>query len=186
MKPIIPQEQLLEKILGDLSDRIPGIEPRNIVTSLAIIAFAQRCMASYEAHFARYGLSQGRFGILMLLHHRPERAWTPAALAEAAGVRRATMTGLLEVLEKGRWIRRKQNPKDGRSREIHLTPSGRKRLLRMLPDHFSRVAAAMAGLSGEEHTALIYLMEKFGTHIEVLASAGVASGQSGTDKEAVT
>ena len=170
MPPIIPRDQLLKKILGKLVTNIPGFDPQNVKTSLAILEFANRCVTSYEAHFARYGLSQGRFTVLMFLLHFPERPWTPAALASAVGVRRATMTGLLGVLEKGRWIARKPNPDDGRSSRIHLSASGRTRLDKMLPDHFSRLATAMSGLSPGEHKMLNKLMAKFGRHVATLAS----------------
>lgn len=170
MQTIIPREQLLKKILGDLAGSVPGLDPQNVTTSLAIIAFANRCLASYEAHFARYGLSQGRFTVLMFLFHLSDRSWTPAALANVAGVRRATMTGLLDNLEKGKWIDRRPNPDDARSSEIHLSARGRKRLKKMLPDHFSRIATAMTGLSAAEHKMLIKLMTKFGDHVVALTS----------------
>ena len=104
----------------------------------------------------------------MFLLHFSDRSWTPAALADFAGVRRATMTGLLDVLKKGKWIDRRPNPGDGRSSEIHLSASGRKRLKKMLPDHFSRVATAMTGLSAAENKTLNKLMTKFGDHVATL------------------
>ena len=165
MRTIIPREQLLNQILRDLGEWIPDFDPQSVVTSLAILEFATQCLASYEAHFARYDLSQGRFTILMYLFHFPDQLWTPASLAEAAGVRRATMTGLLGVLEKAKWIRRTPHPNDGRSSVIHLTSGGRAKLINMLPDHFSRAAKAMVGLEAHEHRTLLQLMQKFGEHV---------------------
>ena len=55
MPPIIPRDQLLKKILGKLVTNIPGFDPQNVKTSLAILEFANRCVTSYEAHFARDG-----------------------------------------------------------------------------------------------------------------------------------
>ncbi len=189
MQTIIPRERLLKEILGDLADAIPGLDPQNVVTGLAIVEFANRCWAGFEAHFARYGLSQGRFTVLMFLHHFSDTAWTPASLAHAAGVRRATMTGLLEVLEKGKWTVRRPNPDDGRSNVIRLSAGGRRRLKKMLPDHFARVAAAMAGLSAAEHKKLIELMTKFGGHVATLAPGGAAmadkSGAIAENKSAI-
>lgn len=172
MQTIIPRDALLKEMLGNLAGVVPGLEPRNVTTSLAIVEFANRCMAGFEAHFARYGLSQGRFTVLMFLFHFSDTTWTPASLAKVAGVRRATMTGLLEVLEKGGWIVRRPNPDDGRSSRIRLSAGGRRRLKKMLPDHFSRVATAMAGLSAAEHETLIELMAKFGGHVATLAPGG--------------
>ena len=178
METIIPREHLLSQILEDLGEWIPDFDSHTVVTSLAIIGFANRCLASYEAHFSRYDLSQGRFTILMFLFHFPEESWTPAALAEVGGVRRATMTGFLEVLEKGSWIRRKPNPSDGRSSEIHLTRGGRAKLKNMLPDHFARVSKAMGGLKVEEHRTLMKLMRKFGDHVASLTPSEGSNSQS--------
>jgi len=170
MQTIIPRDKFLKRILDNLASSVPTLDPQDVTTSLAIIEFANRCMASFEAHFARYGLSQGRFTILMFLYNFPDRSWTPAALANLAGVRRATMTGLLDVLENGRWIDRKPNPDDGRSSEIHLSASGSKRLKKMLPDHFARITTAMTGLSSDDHETLRKLMTKFGDHVVALSS----------------
>ena len=177
MRTIVPRAPLLKKMLDNLASSVPGLDRQDVTTSLAIIEFANRCMASYEAHFARYGLSQGRFTVLMFLFHFADRSWTPAALANFAGVRRATMTGLLDVLKKGKWIDRRANPDDGRSSRIHLSASGRRRLKNILPDHFSRVATAMAGLSAAEHRTLNELMSKFGDHVATLTSAEGATAR---------
>ncbi len=167
-----PHDDLLRQILANLETTVAGFDPRNVTTSLAILRFANRCLSAYEAHFARYGLSQGRFTTLMFLYHRPDQRWTPAALAKACAVRRATMTGLLDVLEKAAWIMRAPNPNDGRSNEIALTDEGRTRLAGLLPDHFARLGAAMEGISARDHRTLINLMDKFGASIVSLAPAG--------------
>ena len=175
MEPIIPREALLAKILTDLETWIPEFDAQSITTSLAIIEFATRCLAYYETHFARYGLSQGRFTILMFLYHFPEQSWTPAVLAETTGVKRGTMTGLLEVLTKGDWVERRPNPNDGRSSEIHLTRSGRRRLKKLLPNHFARVAQAMQGLSRQDHLAALKQLQTLTTRIASLTADSPAS-----------
>ena len=172
-----PHNQVLQQILAELKTTVSGFDPRNVTTSLAILRFANRCLSSYEAHFARYGLSQGRFTTLMFLYHLPTQSWTPAALAKASAVRRATMTGLLDVLERAKWIARAPNPKDGRSNEISLTANGRARLKKILPDHFARLGAAMQGLSAREHRTLITLMDKFGANVASLATAGNSTNE---------
>lgn len=164
-----PDDQLLNRILADLQTSIPGFEARNVTTSLTILHFATSCVAAYGAHFARYGLSQGRFATLMVLYHLPDQRWTPATLAQTCRVRRATMTGLLNVLEGDDWIVRRPNPVDRRSNEIALTDDGRTRLEALLPDHFARLSAAMAGLSDTDHRTLFTLMDKFGASIASLA-----------------
>ena len=46
----------------------------------------------------QFGLSVGRFSLLMILHRYSESELTPSDLAQRAGVTRATVTGLLDGL----------------------------------------------------------------------------------------
>ena len=85
------------------------------------------------------------------------------------------MSGLLDVLERGTWIGRKPHPNDGRSTRIHLTKGGRRKLVEILPDHFSRVASVMSGLEAHEHRTLLRLMQKFGDHLAALTPSDSSS-----------
>lgn len=171
MPMMIPEKQLLEQMLANMSEKSPGLNPRNITTTVAIAAFSAQTQAAINAHFARYGLSQGRFVVLALLYNATARDWTPATLAEAAQVRRATMTGLLKLLERDGWVSRQQNAKDNRSAHIILTDTGRQKLDKILPDHLSRIDATLSALTDDEHTTLLALMEKFGARISTLPPA---------------
>lgn len=60
----------------------------------------------------------------------------PSALARAAGVHPATMTGVLDRLEKGGWLTRDRDPGDRRSV-----------VLRMRPERISEVFALYSGMN---------------------------------------
>jgi DNA-binding MarR family transcriptional regulator len=60
----------------------------------------------------------------------------PSALARAAGVHPATMTGVLDRLEKGGWLTRDRDPSDRRSV-----------LLRMRPERMGEVFALYSGMN---------------------------------------
>ena len=51
---------------------------------------------------------------------------SPTALAKRAGVHPATMTGILDRLEKGGWVVRERDPADRRAKSLALTPRGRR------------------------------------------------------------
>jgi len=57
------------------------------------------------------GISQGRFTVLMLLLRRSDVPINPADIAERAGVTRATMTGLIDVLERDGFVKREPSPR---------------------------------------------------------------------------
>ena len=96
----------------------------------------------------------------MQLNRHPDLPETPATLADAAGVTRATMTGLLDTLEKDGLVRRSPAPSDRRLTLIQLTEAGAALMNRVIPEYFRNVAAMMAPLSPEESAQLVGLVQK--------------------------
>jgi DNA-binding MarR family transcriptional regulator len=69
---------------------------------------------------------------------------SPTALARMAGLHPATMTGVLDRLERGRWIARERDPADRRSIMVHVLPERRgdiQRLYDGLNDAMDRICA---------------------------------------------
>lgn len=146
--------------LRELASRIPEVEPSSVETCLVMIKVVKEVMQAFEAHFGRHGLSEGRFSVMMILLVHPEHSHSPSELADRAGVTRATMTGLLDGLERDGFVAREPHPSDRRTLVARLTERGRDFLHAMLPDHFRRVAGLMAPLSEDERQTLIHLMTK--------------------------
>jgi DNA-binding MarR family transcriptional regulator len=153
-QPAIPQDSSLNQILKAISNIYPEYDTEIIRTNLVILDFAKTVMSAVEAHFARYDLSQARFAILMLLSTDTEQLWTPAKLADALGITKATITGLLDVLEKGDFIERKPNPNDRRSSQVVMTKNGRTRLRNLLPEHLDQLLPLVSVLKEEERQTL--------------------------------
>jgi DNA-binding MarR family transcriptional regulator len=55
----------------------------------------------------------------LLSHHGPQ---SPSALARRAGLHPATMTGILDRLERGGWIARDRDPSDRRAVVVRVLP----------------------------------------------------------------
>ena len=150
----IPQGSSLDQILRAISKIYPEYDTEIIRTSLLILDFAKTVMSAVEAHFARYDLSQARFAILMLLSTGTEQLWTPAKLADALGITKATITGLLDVLEKGDFIERKPHATDRRSSQVVMTENGQARLRNLLPEHLDQLLPLVSVLTEEERQTL--------------------------------
>ena len=102
-------------------------------------------------------LSPGRVGILLILDANP--GVTQSRLAEAVGLDRSTMVGVLHLLE-GRGLIERRRGEDRRTNGLWLTPAGRAaviRLKRRIQMHERRVASR---LSPAEREQLIGLLEK--------------------------
>jgi DNA-binding MarR family transcriptional regulator len=149
--------------LQRLARRYPELDTSALETCLTLLRTAHDLGDAYETHFASYGLSQGRFVVLIALlseEHASGQGLSPAELAEYSTCTRATMTGLLDTLEHSGLISRRAHPEDRRMYTVHLTPKAHELLENMLPDHYRRVAALMAPLSESERITLQQLLKK--------------------------
>lgn len=155
LRPFVEKE-----ILEDLAKQVPELDVTSVETCLAFLHTTAEVYAALNTHFARYGLSMGKFTLLMQLLHASEQGLTPSECAERAKVSRATITGLLDGLERDDYIRRQPSSTDRRMLTIHLTEKGHQLLLNMLPDHFCRTTKLMANLSYAEKLMLIELLGK--------------------------
>ena len=166
------KEETISQLLDTIREQYSDIDPSMVQASLAILNFSSNAQAATESHFSRYQLSQGRFGILLLLSLLPEQQWTPAKLASHAGVSRATLSGLLRTLEKAEWIVRKPSDSDKRSVQIEISSSGERRMRAMLPDHFERFSQALSTLSLYERLSFLQVLNKVSQALSTLSASG--------------
>lgn len=118
---------------------------------------------------APWGLSEGRFVLLFLLDAASD-GLAPNVLAERAGVTRATITGLLNGLERDQLIERHADHLDGRAMRIGLTPEGKQLIGKVFTQHSRWIAGLFSHLSASERSQLAGLLEK--------VSAGTLAGKS--------
>jgi DNA-binding MarR family transcriptional regulator len=121
-----------------------------------------RLRLAQQAVFRDFGesvsdLPPGRVGILLLIDANP--GVTQSRLAQAVGLDRSTLVGVLDALEGGGLLQRRRG-EDRRTNGLHLTRAGRvlvaglKRRIRL---HERRVASR---LTANERTQLLALLEK--------------------------
>lgn len=108
----------------------------------------------------QHGLSDGRFRVLLVLLKAGDDTLTPSDIAERAGVTRATVTGLLDGLERSGLIQRQSHRSDRRRILVTLTPAGMERMAAAVPNYFSGVQKVMSCLQPCERDALLQLMDK--------------------------
>lgn len=111
------------------------------------------------AQLAPYGLSEGRFVLLFLLDAAND-AVAPKTLAEQAGITRATVTGLLDGLEREQLVERHADPEDRRALCIRLTAKGKQVAKSVFDQHSRWIASLFAGLTQVEREQLTGLLEK--------------------------
>lgn len=148
--------------LRQRAQRYPELDVGAVEATLALMRVASDVIESFEAHLERGGLSQSRFLALMLVDRWSdlEEELSPSRMASALGVSRASVTGLLDGLEKDGLIERRAFDGDRRGLSVHLTQAGAKYLSELLPDHYARTAGLMAHLSPHERRQLVALLGK--------------------------
>jgi DNA-binding MarR family transcriptional regulator len=144
-------------------EKYPSLDPTAGEVFLHLVRTGHDVFAAEGAFLAQHQISQGRFTVLMLLRRsddHPDLQNTPASLAEGSGVTRATMTGLIDTLEKDGLAVREPDPADRRTIRVRLTNKGRKLLDGILPDYFRHVSSLIAPLSENERKQFVRLLRK--------------------------
>jgi DNA-binding MarR family transcriptional regulator len=147
----------------EVARRFPELDPTACEAYLNILRAADDVYRQSEGFFNANGLSAGRFTVLMLLYDKiagEPFPMTPADLADKAGVTRATMTGLVDTLERDGLVRREHDSGDRRMMLVHVTAKGLGVIEGMLPAHYKRIAALLEPLSQTERKTLVRLLNK--------------------------
>lgn len=155
----IPKRELLY----DFSSRIPEINAESVEGCIALLRTASDISKKLDEHFSKYGISEGKFTVLMLLYRQDDYQLSPISLSQKAEVTKATMTGLITGLENQGFIEKIPNPCDQRSYLVHLSSKGLCMLEEILPTHYTLIAQLMSGLKKdqlEELTSLLNFLSK--------------------------
>ncbi len=149
--------------LLEAAKQFPELDPSACEVFLLLLRSGDQTFRVCDAHLQRHNVSQGRFTVLMLLLDKSSgcpKPHTPAELADMAGVTRATMTGLVDTLERDGMVTRRPDSVDRRMMLVTLTDKGVDFIKGVLPDHFKRMAALMSPLSEPERKTLVRLLTK--------------------------
>ncbi|AKC83168.1 MarR family transcriptional regulator [Verrucomicrobia bacterium IMCC26134] len=149
--------------LLEAAKQFPNLDPSACEVFLNLLRTGDEAFRVTDEHFQANGLSQGRFTVLMLLFDKAcgqSHSCTPAELADRAGVTRATMTGLIDTLERDAMVLRKPSASDRRMLSVELTPRAMAFIAEILPEHFRRINDLVAPLSESERRTLVRLLGK--------------------------
>ena len=161
-------DQPTEEEFQNLASRYKEMEPSSVKAAVTLLKTGSDVLTGFEKMLKKYGISQGRFLILVVMNRQPDQSTTPSILAEKIGVTRPTMTGLITGLVKDGFIRRYSHNNDRRKQYLRLTESGRALLEKLLPDYWSRIYRLMNGLNVREEEDLTRLLKKVADHVSEL------------------
>lgn len=175
MQRLVLKELPRYECLVEASKQFPDLNPSACEAFMHLRRASDAVARVMDAHFADHDITHGRFLVMMLLLKKQGGGCpvvsTPAALADLASVSRATITGLLDSLERDGFVRREPDPADRRQMSVSLTPEGQAFMHALLPAHFRLVNDLMGNLSEHERTTLAKLLTKISSKA---AACGVA------------
>lgn len=163
----LPTIQVLDKF----AERYPDADVTAVSTFLYLLRVATELSVALDTCLSKHGLLQGRWWVLILLMREASKTSTPSALADKAGVSRATMTGLIDGLEQNGLVARVYANGDRRSISIALTDSGQSKLDVVMPDYYRRLRQCMQALDEDQRKQLQEFLELIRLGIPALSSA---------------
>lgn len=150
----LPQESQLENVF-------PGIDSLTLHTHILLRKLSAELESNLDSYFSQYGLSSGRYTLLILLSQAMDgKGMMPSEIATAVGVTQATISGLINSLEKAHLVTRASHEKDGRSFVIQLTQLGKETVDKITPHYFGRLNEFWSQFAEHEKRVLSQLFAR--------------------------
>lgn len=161
------EKRLEQKHLALLeeAERRSIVPSGNLRACFELLALTGAIDRDCAARLARHRLSEGKFVLLFLLWDKPD-GLSPHELAERAGVTRATITGLLDGLERDGFIARRGGLEDRRKIAVALTQLGQTTARDLFSEHTEWVASLFKGFTDQERTLLSDLLQRIWQNLE--------------------
>lgn len=112
------------------------------------------------------GLSPRAFGVLSNLNVSEDQ--TQQQLADALGIHRNNMVGLIDKMESEGWVRRHRSEQDRRAFNIRLTDTGRTLVNRVQETIVVLEQTVTSDLSTEERATMAALLQRLATRLELV------------------
>lgn len=142
----VKQELLLSRVGDDDAGRL----------IMALLTTARRIDAACADLLAKHDLSEGRLAALLAISAEP--GVSPGALAERLQVTRATVTGLLDGLERHALVERGGSVGDRRSLTLRATLTGEDLITALTPKYSGWLHQIGSGISADDHQVVLRAM----------------------------
>lgn len=160
-----PDQSSRRETLSWVARSAPDVDVPEADLGALLFASSAQLVRSVEGHLnQRYGLSSGRFAVLLALGSVPEGRRRPSEVAAHIGVSRPTVTGIVDGLTRAGLTVRSPDPENQRHRYVELTEAGRELIETTAPNHFRALAAALDRFTAAERqilSAATHLIHQF-------------------------
>ncbi|MBL1456652.1 MAG: MarR family transcriptional regulator [Methylophaga sp.] len=147
-------------ILKKFADRYSEVDIDRVMQFLTFLRVGTDLSNGLDRYLEAHALLQGRWWVLVLLMREDDGCSSPSKLAGKAGVSRATMTGLLNSLQRDKLVTKMVSHEDRRQTLIKLTTKGQAKLDEVMPEYYRRVNQLMSVLTEAESKTLMQILAK--------------------------
>lgn len=145
--------------LLDEAERRGQTDIGNMRLCFEVLSLAASIDRACAGRLAPHNLSEGKFVLLFLLRDLSE-GLAPHELAERAGVTRATVTGLLDGLERDGFLARHNDRQDRRKVSVRLTEKGQATAAELFHEHSRWIGSLFAGFDAAERVVLGNMLQR--------------------------
>ncbi|MCX5791208.1 MAG: MarR family transcriptional regulator [Elusimicrobia bacterium] len=151
--------------LDGLAAIYPETDPSAMEVFISLLGTSAELLSSINSALAGHGCSQARFRLLLRLRRAGPGGLHPRELAENLLIERASVTGLVDGLERDGLAERLPFKEDRRSIMVTLTAKGRRFIDSLAPGRLRRVAELMSCLSAVEKHKLAELLDRISANM---------------------
>ncbi|WP_409345380.1 MarR family winged helix-turn-helix transcriptional regulator [Paenibacillus sp. MBLB4367] len=162
-----PYLELMDQTASEETDR------QAAHLGLLMLWLGDNVLDAIDLDLSPFGITESKLDLLLLLTlHDGRELVTPSSLADRLGIRRASVTALLDWLEKRHWIVREQSDLDRRMIHVKISPEGRELVNRALPAFWSTCSSIIGDMDAEERMVVEKLLVKLNTRVEKRLGVG--------------
>lgn len=153
-------DELSQEFFEDFKKLFPGMELEMVSTFSRIMLTLHHLPILMESYFQKMGLTRSRFMVLIQLYRTGDDGMSIREIRNFHQVRSATMTGIIDTLEREGQIERVSDPADRRKVIVRITAPGREFMDKFLPKHQENIKQMLSRLNKKERQSLLELLKK--------------------------
>ncbi|MCP4176153.1 MAG: hypothetical protein GY756_00125 [bacterium] len=113
-----------------------------------------------EKFLKDYGISHGRFSILISILESSDKSMLPIEMARKLGKSKPTISKMIQKLEDDKYLITRIDINDGRTKRLVLTKKANDLLDNVIPLYNKRLAEMSSGLTDTDKSRLMEIMAK--------------------------
>jgi DNA-binding MarR family transcriptional regulator len=152
---LLPNKAQIERI----KSQYPDLDVTSVMSFLVLLRTATELSTALDKSLMKHGLLRNRWLILVMLIREEKRELSPTEMKKALGVTGATLSSLLEGLDRDGLVKIATCTEDRRTHKVMLTQKGVKLLDKVMPSYYQSISKVFADISTKQHDELLKTLD---------------------------